>query len=225
MSSVKSHPAGTTRSASAGATTGSPDGATPAFSAAGEPRQAAPSRELLERARRREPEALQAFFDHYFPRVHRVVFRLVGERTQAEDLTQETFLKVHRAIDRLNPALDPSSWLIAIAANTCRDHWRSGGQRMARRARPIDEEVVGRVASPAGGPEEHLIARERERLVQKAITALPEPLRMVVVLHDFGGLPHDEVAAIAGIRGTAARKRYSRALRLLAERLKELIPS
>jgi RNA polymerase sigma-70 factor (ECF subfamily) len=179
----------------------------------------APPGDVLERARRREPEALAAFFDHYFPHLHGVVFRMVADPDLAEDLTQEVFLKVHRAIHHLDPARDPAAWLVAIAANCCRDLWRSGARRMALRGAPIDE-TLHRSSDPDGQPESALVARERERIVQEAIAALPPPFRLAVVLHDYAGLDHREVATITGLRDAAARKRYSRALRMLAERLR-----
>jgi RNA polymerase sigma-70 factor, ECF subfamily len=181
-------------------------------------RPASPPRELLERARRREPEALAAFFDHYFQHLYCVVFRMVGGRELAEDVTQEVFLKVHRAIHRLDPARDPSGWLVAIAYNACRDLWRSGSHRLSRRATPI-EEAHEALAHPGLEPDAALVAHERERLVQEAIVSLPPPFRVAVVLHDYAGLGHAEVAAITGVRAAAARKRYSRALHLLAGHL------
>ena len=183
-------------------------------------RPPAPPRELVERFQRREPEALEAFFDLYFERVYGAIYRMVGDRQATEDLTQEVFLKVYRAAHRIDPARDPAAWIIAIAANTCRDLWRSAAQRMARNSGPLDDEASRRLPNPAPGPESELIARERERLVRDAIADLPAPLRMAVVLHVYEGLGHDQVAALTGIRGTAARKRYSRALRAVADRLR-----
>src|SRR5205814_249964 len=78
----------------------------------------------LERARDRDPEALAAFFEAYFDRIYALVYRLLGNRAAAEDVTQEVFLKVHRAVDRLDPQRDPGAWLSTIAYNACRDLWR-----------------------------------------------------------------------------------------------------
>ncbi|MEP7029028.1 MAG: sigma-70 family RNA polymerase sigma factor, partial [Candidatus Eisenbacteria bacterium] len=97
---------------------------------------------LLERVRVRDPEALATFFETYFDRVFSLVHRLLGDRTQAEDAVSEVFLKVHRAIDRLDPARDPMPWLVTIASNVCRDHWRSGAERMRRSAIPVDDPAV-----------------------------------------------------------------------------------
>lgn len=181
-------------------------------------------REILMGVRAREPQALAAFFEAYFDRVFGLVYRLLGNRAAAEDVTQEVFYKVHRAAHRLDPERDPMPWLAAIAHNACRDHWRSGAYRLSRRSASIEEQpaVHGMLAAPSD-PEREALATERERLVQAAISELPEALRVPVVLHDYQGLSHEEVAKILGIRHDAARKRYSRALTALGKRLRETL--
>jgi len=185
------------------------------------PSSSPPGQAELERVRARDPEALAAFFERYFDRVYATVYRLLGDRTLAEDMTQEVFLKVHRAAHQLDPTRDPGPWLMTIAHNACRDLWRSGAWKMTRRAAPLDGEspLASTLASPAPDPERALLSAERERLVQEALAKLPEPLRVAIVLHDYQGLGHEEVAAITGIHHAAARKRYSRALAALARLL------
>jgi RNA polymerase sigma-70 factor (ECF subfamily) len=179
-------------------------------------------RELLERVRTRDPEALGAFYDRHVERVFGLALRLLGDRTLAEDITSEVFLKVHRAAEQLDPGRDPAPWLAAITANACRDLWRSGAYRMRRKSDSIEDTAGLSERLTRGGdePDRELIARERERLVQQAILDLPEPLRLAVVLHDYEGLDHLEVARLTGIEHAAARKRYSRALAALGERLR-----
>lgn len=172
----------------------------------------------------RDPEALGRFFERYFDSIFSLVLRLVGERAVAEDVTAEVFLKVHRAAHQLDPARDPGPWLTAIAYNACRDLWRSAHWRMARASAPVDDEAAGgRLAAPGDGPEAALLRHERERLVQQAIAELPEPLRVAVVLHDYHGLGHHEVAELTGLGHAAARKRYSRALEALGRRLERTL--
>ncbi len=175
----------------------------------------------LERVRRRDPEALAAFFERYFDRVYALVYRLLGDRTQAEDMAQEVFLKVHRAAHRIDPARDPMPWLVTIAHNACRDLWRSNAWKMTRRSSPVDGDapLAATLTRGTNDPERDLLADERERLVQGALLRLPEPLRTAIVLHDYQGMGHDEIAALLGIGHAAARKRYSRALAALAREL------
>jgi RNA polymerase sigma-70 factor (ECF subfamily) len=166
---------------------------------------------------------MATFFRHYFGQVYGLVLRLLGERAAAEDVTQEVFYKVYRAAQQLDPARDPGPWLTAIAYNACRDLWRSAAHRMSRRSGSIDDDptIDARLSSGADEPERNALAKERERLVQEAILRLPEQLRTAIVLYDYQGLSHQEVAAITGIHHAAARKRYSRALAALAAMLKD----
>ncbi len=176
------------------------------------------TRDELEAVRRREPAALASLFERNFGNVYGLVFRLLGHRIEAEDVTHDVFLKVYRSAHQLDPARDPGAWLTAIATNACRDRWRSGAHRMAQRSSPVDEDPESGMVLTRGtnDPEDDALASERERLVQSAIGRLPEALRVPVVLHDYRGLSHQEIAEILGVNHAAARKRYSRALSALA---------
>ena len=77
--------------------------------------------------------------------------------------------------------------------------------------------------SKESDPEARLLAGERDRLVQQAILTLPEEIREVVLLRDYQGLSHEEIAEVVGASHAAVRKRYSRALARLAELLKDRI--
>ena len=164
-----------------------------------------------------------AFFEHYFDLVFGLVLRLLGDRTAAEDVTQEVFYKVHRAAHQLDTSRDPAPWLTAIAYNACRDLWRSGAQRMARKSGSIEDDAgpASSLTSGTNDPEHELLMDEREKLVRDAIARLPEQLRTPIVLYDYQGLSHQQIASLLGIEHAAARKRYSRALGALAELLKD----
>jgi len=150
-----------------------------------------------------------------------LAWRLLGDRTRAEDVTSEVFLRVHRAADRLDPTRDPAPWLTTITTNVCRDLWRSGAWRMSRRAADVDDPVAAATLSTGrNDPEADALGAERERLVQDALLELPEPLRTSIVLHDYQGLDHRQVAEVLGIAHDAARKRYSRALSAMEQKLR-----
>jgi RNA polymerase sigma-70 factor (ECF subfamily) len=181
------------------------------------------TREELERVKARDPEALAALFEVHFDRIYGLIHRLLGERSLAEDVTQEVFYKVQRAAHRIDPARDPGAWLVSIAYNACRDVWRSSAHRMGRRSGSIDADPVlsSRLEARDGNPADQFEAEERRRLVVEAISRLPDPLRSAIVLHDYAGLSHQEIAAMTGTEHAAARKRYSRALVQLGASLKE----
>jgi RNA polymerase sigma-70 factor (ECF subfamily) len=178
-------------------------------------------RTTLEGVRRHDPTALAAFFEHYVNAVYDLAHRMLGERASAEDATQEVFLRVHRAAARLDPDRSPRPWLLRITRNVCRDVWRSATYRAGRRSVPVDSEppAATMLAALPETPEEALLMRDRNDRVRRAVTALPESLREVVLLHDWAGLRHDEIANMVESTHAAVRKRYSRALARLAELL------
>jgi RNA polymerase sigma-70 factor (ECF subfamily) len=184
-----------------------------------------PPREELLRVRERDPDALGRFFDRYFPYVYGLTVRLLGNRAAAEDATQDVLMKVHRAIDRLDPDRDPGPWLTTITYNVARDRWRSSSDRMERQSSSIDDQPeLAHVLRDAGpDPEQGALASERESLVQEALMRLPESAREVIVLHDYQGHTHERVAEILGSSHAAIRKRYSRALQTLGEILREML--
>jgi RNA polymerase sigma-70 factor (ECF subfamily) len=180
------------------------------------------SRETLEGAQRRDPEALGELFERHADRIYDLAYRLLGERAAAEDAMQEVFLKIYRGVPKLDIERDPAPWVLRVTQNVCRDVWRSAQYRASRRSRPIHEEVDSglTLAAHSADPEQAMLKSERERLVQEAIMRLPPTLRVVVVLHEYMGLPHQEVADIVGASHTAVRKRHSRALAKLGRFLK-----
>ena len=175
--------------------------------------------DMLAGVRRRDPQALTRFFDVAFPYVYNLAFRLTGSKETAEDVAQDVFLKIYQAADRLETDRHPKPWVTTITYNTCRD--------VARRAasRPEVQEdgaVIAARPGDASTPEEVMLQREREKLTEQALIALDEELRAVVILHDYCGMTHENVAEIMELNPAAVRKRYSRALAKMAETIKGL---
>ena len=187
----------------------------------------APPREELERVRDGDPAALGRFFDRYFPMVFGLVARLLNSRSAAEDAAQDVFLKIYRAIGRLDPERDPGPWVTTIAYNVCRDRWRSSSGRMDRHSSSVEDrpELAHHLRDDRPDPQDALLMDERERIVQQALMELPEAAREVIVLHDYEGLGHDRIAEMLGASHAAIRKRYSRAVRSLGEILKGRLES
>jgi RNA polymerase sigma-70 factor (ECF subfamily) len=181
---------------------------------------------VLEGVRAGRPEALAEFFEATFADVYGLALRMLGDRQAAEDVTQEVFLRVHKAAATLDPARDPRPWLRTIAANLVRDHWRSFGARGSRQSVPVDEdpEIAPPLPGDGPAPDAGLLADERAAAVQDAIAQLPPDLREVVVLRDYEGLDHGTIARLVGANDAAVRKRYSRALARLGELLKGVWP-
>jgi len=172
-------------------------------------------RNTLLRVRDRDTDALNEFFEFYFDRAYSYVCRLVKNPTEAEDLTQVAFIKMHRAIHTLDPERDPTSWVFAVVSNTVRDHWRSRRYKQSLQNRPIEDTPL----SDNLTAEDDQAARDTARVLEAALDSLSENLKAVVLLRDYEDLSYAEVAAALDIEEAAARKRHSRALQELRKAL------
>ena len=144
----------------------------------------------------------------------RYLLRVSGDREEAADLFQETWLRAYRAYPRLHPASDVRPWLYAIATNLCRNRARNG----ARRAHVMVSESEVRVAAdPTGGPQPSLYETDGYAMVhlRELIAQLPLKQRQAVYLRYIGGLAYAEIAAIMNCSQESARANVSQAVRKL----------
>lgn len=149
-------------------------------------------------------QAFRTLFDRHAGRLLAFFHRGMGDRVLAQDLVQTTFLHVHRARRDYDPARPFKPWLYTIAANVRREHWRR------RKRKPEDALEPGREGSVA--PD---VTTATDRLVRRAVDALPDNQREVVLLRWYGGLTFPEIATTLGIQPTAAKVRGHRALKRL----------
>jgi RNA polymerase sigma-70 factor (ECF subfamily) len=164
------------------------------------------------------------FFNLFFDRIYGLAYRLLGTRIQAEDATQEVCYRIQRGAHRLDLTRDPTPWVLTTTVNVCRSLRRSSAYRMDRASQSIEGSSGAEWASdPSHAPDEELLVKERERLVFQAVQELDEAMREIVVLHDYQGFDHKEIASALGLSHEAVRKRYSRALSSLAQRLRSVI--
>lgn len=180
----------------------------------------------LERVQARDPQALGLLFDAYFGRIYSLAYRLMGNEAGAQDIAQEVFLRVHKAAHQLDPTRDPAPWLLTITTNLCREKWRSRQGRQDRQTLSLDAKpaYAADVASVQATPEQQAEVADQGRLLEAALAHLPEPMRLVVVLHDLQGQTHAEIAGMLDEAAPAVRKRYSRALVKLRELLQDHRP-
>lgn len=133
--------------------------------------------------------------------------RLLGDREDAQDACQETFLRAHRAFTRLAPDSNHRAWLYRIATNSA-SNLRRRRRRHGRTAEVDVDTLPARASEPAA-------ARERLRLVARAVEALPPRQRAALMLRRFQGLGYADIAAALGGTETAARANVYQALKKL----------
>ena len=164
-------------------------------------------------------EALEAFFNAYFDRLYGYVRRLVVHEQLAEDLTQDIFLHLQQAFPKYDPTRDLRPWVFTIATNKIRDYWRSSRHRMSQAAKSVehDDDYRFDIPSETESPDAALTRQELGEGVRDAVAALPEGLRVTVVLRVFEGLSFESIGEVLERNEVAIRKRYSRALEVLRQ--------
>jgi len=145
---------------------------------------------VVESAQRGDREAFDELVVRHQRAVYRLCYRYVNDHADANDLTQEVFLKAWRAIGRFGGRSRFSTWLYRIAVNACLNF------RAARRAKTT--ELPEALPDPRPPESERLLERERARRVRAAVARLPEKQRLTLILKIYDDLTHQEVARILG---------------------------
>lgn len=175
--------------------------------------------ELLERCRRGDEAAWRELLTRHSRKVFGLCYRFAGRVDEAEDLTQEVFLRVYQNLDRYRSGAGAfSTWLMTVARNHAIDHYRRRREECQRR----DDRAEGEMELlPSGdeGPVMALERKERVQLVQRGLRALPEDLREPIVLCDLQGLPYEEVAKVLALPIGTVKSRLNRGRLELAKRL------
>ena len=153
-------------------------------------------------------------------RVYRLAFRLSGNRADAEDLTQETFVRVFKSLAEYTPGTF-EGWLHRITTNLFLDMVR---RRQRIRFDALREDAGDRLASTESGPEQAFDETNLDPEIQAALDALPPDFRVAVVLCDLEQLSYEEIAATLGIKVGTVRSRIHRGRVLLRQALAHRAP-
>ena len=178
--------------------------------------------ELVRRCLAGDERAYRELIERYERQVYSVALRMVRVREDAEDLTQETFVRMFKALDRYDPARPFPAWLLTIAARLSIDQLRRRRvktQPLVRSEPGSLEEQVVEVEDPGFGPDELLERQEEADSAGALIAALPEHYRIVVVLRHQHELSYEEIAEALHLPLGTVKARIHRARALLKERL------
>ena len=182
---------------------------------------------LIKRLRERDERAFRQLVDEHQNRVFGLLVRMIGNASEAEDLMQEVFIQVFKAIDQFRGDAKLSTWLYRIAANTCKNRMKYLGRRSYKSTGGLDEAAEREIqdAQPTSltphvdGPEKVLEGRQVERLVQRAIADLDEEHRALIVLRDVEDLSYQEICTITGLAEGTVKSRLHRARMAIKDHL------
>ena len=153
--------------------------------------QAVNERELVERCRSGDDGAFQELIERYKDLVFALIARTVQDRSRAEDLAQEVFLRIHRGLPYFRGEARLSTWIYRIVANVCvQEQTRP---RTAASSVSLDDERVSARVAPAAADRRFGDLELRDRL-EKAIARLPANYRLLVAAHYLQGVQYEEMA-------------------------------
>jgi len=179
--------------------------------------------EIVRRILRGEEDLFELLVRRYQARVLGHVARMVGQRDDALDLTQEIFIKVFQALDRYNAQYKFSTWLFRIAGNAAIDHLRKKRPRTVplEASDPTSSRQVSSIEykSPELDPYADLRNTERGEAISRAIQELPPEFRELITLRHFAGLSYEEIAQVKEMPLGTVKNKLFRARAVLKERL------
>ena len=178
--------------------------------------------EVSQNESRREFDGL---VQRYHKQAYNIAYRMAGNHADAEDLTQDAFLRAFRFFGQYRRELPFDSWLYKIMSNVFIDGLR---RKPKARIRSLDQPVVTadgeaqfEVADTGVGPEETILSNEMDGRIQAALETLPEAFRLAVVYADIEGLSYEEIAEATNANIGTVRSRLHRGRRMLRSKLQK----
>jgi RNA polymerase sigma-70 factor (ECF subfamily) len=161
------------------------------------------------------PESFEAVVVTHHPEIHRYLVRVTRHRAEAEDLSQETFLRAYRAYRTLSEDANVRAWLFAIATNLFRNHVRSERRRSTAHAevRATGDEAQGE------GPEGQTLLNETRDLIEDVVAGLPFKQQTAFVLRKIHDLDYDVIARSLDCSAESARAHVFQALKKIRHSL------
>lgn len=183
---------------------------------------------LVERARQGDRAAFGQLVDEYKDKIYNYVARMLNDPYEAEDVTQEAFLRAFRSLPRFRGASSFHTWLYRIASNLAIDVVRKRKRQeptfsLDEPLESDDGEYEREIPDETGSPEDRSSTRETRVAVRRAIMDLPEKLRDVMILYELQGETYEDIADILDVPLGTVKSRLFNARNRLKDSLEELV--
>ena len=179
-------------------------------------------KQLIERAKKGDADAFNDLMGRYSRTIFNIGLQMLRDRDDASDMTQETMLKVYRALPRFRGDSSFSTWVYRIMVNTCRDFLRSASRRREVPFSDFSDEEDGPVfdvADDSVQPERLYIEGEDEQYLLSLIQGLKPAYRLAVSMRELGGLSYQEIADAGNVSIGTVKSRLNRARAAMREQV------
>jgi RNA polymerase sigma-70 factor (ECF subfamily) len=184
---------------------------------------------FIERLRQRDEQAFHELVLTYETQVYRLVWRMLGNREEAEDMTQEVFVQVFRSIDTFRGDSKISTWIYRIAMNLTRNRAKYHARRQQKNHAELDgldpkelhNQAQGKTTGETRRPDWDAMGNEAERIVLECLVEMDGEFREILILRDVEQLSYEEVGSITGLASGTVKSRLHRARALLKSQVEE----
>jgi RNA polymerase sigma-70 factor (ECF subfamily) len=176
---------------------------------------------LIQRCLAGDQDAWAQIVRQHWRKVFNIAYKFTGKHDEAEDLTQDVFLKIFKSLNTFDQRANFQTWLVSVSRNLCIDHYRS----VRKERETIDRDVDAGELTPAAATVSPIAALEqadRVALLKKAMAQLPPTLRMAVLLRDIQELSYQEIAERLGLPEGTVKSRINRGRTELARQIRRL---
>lgn len=178
---------------------------------------------LVQRCLAGENSAWEDLLKLHTRKIFNLCYRFTGRPSEAEDLTQEIFIKIFQTLRSYDAAQGTfATWLSRVARNHLVDHYRRTKKERLTSSLDEEEGVIEQIASLTAGPGAQVESRERKELLQMGLDKLSPDLREAVILRDINDLDYDEIARVLGVPQGTVKSRINRGRLELARVLKRM---
>ena len=183
--------------------------------------------QLVERVQRGDKRAFDLLVSKYQRRLGRLISRFVRDHAEAEDVTQDAFIKAYRSLSGFRGESAFYTWLYRIGINTAKNHLLAT-KRRAPTSTPFDAEESesfdeASLLREVNTPENELMSKQVVDVVRNSLQQLPEDLRSAITLREIEGLSYEEIASVMNCPIGTVRSRIFRAREAVAENLRPLL--
>jgi RNA polymerase sigma-70 factor (ECF subfamily) len=183
-----------------------------------------PSEDLMARIAKGDGDAFEILVDRHQASVLNLIYRFIGDRTQAKDMAQEVFFRVWQSAKSYEPKAKFTTWLYRITANLCFNELKSARRKkwfqFLRFGDQHEVTIEDTFIDGSPSPEDLLLAKERNRQISDALESLPDNQRMALILRRYDALSYEEIARILNCSVSAVESLLVRAKRTLQKKLK-----
>jgi len=176
---------------------------------------------LIERCLHGDQSAWETIVRLHRRKVFNIAYKFVGRHDQAEDLTQDVFLKLYKSLDTFDRRANFQTWLVSVSRNLCIDHYRSVRKEREVVNRDVDPADLT-PASPDRGAQAELEQRDRVRLLREALDQLAPTLRTAVMMRDIQEMSYHDIADRLSLPEGTVKSRINRGRSELARQYRRL---